>query len=246
MQIFRRRGCFDHIKQYRNEWKYICSEKELAVIDARIRAVLDRDSHSENDLRGYNVHSLYFDDVKNSCAKENDAGGVKRFKYRIRYYGNQSDALKLERKEKLYGRCRKESCSLSSEQYIKIVSGRAAEVFWETEIPFLKRFCAHCMLKDFRPKAIIDYQREAYVDPILNIRVTLDKHIRVSNDISEFLNGSYHSIPLQEVDMHVLEVKFDEILPSYIRYLMSDQHLVQTAFSKYYLGRKKLLEMGRG
>lgn len=245
MRIFTKDGRLDHAKQYRNEWKYVCDSQLLAVTEDRLKAVLRRDSHNENDDWGYEIHSLYFDDLTNSCAKENDAGTAKRFKYRIRYYGSQSDRLRLERKEKLYGRCHKESCHLSAEQYTKLISGRAAEVLWETEDPLLKRFCIHCMLREFRPKAIINYRRNAFVDPITNVRVTLDENISVSDEIPAFLTGAYHRIPVQEVNMHVLEVKFDAILPSYVRTLTSNRRLVQTAFSKYYLGRKKLLEVGR-
>lgn len=245
MQIFARKRYPVCAGQYRNEWKYICTEKEMAVLEARIMAVLERDIHSRDDSGGYEIHSLYFDDIKNSCAKENDAGDSQRFKYRIRYYGGQSDVLKLERKEKRNGRCHKEACSLSGEQYAKILSGYASEVIWETDEPLLKQFSAHCMSMGFRPKVIIDYQRKAYVDPVLNVRVTFDENISVSDDTSEFLSGDYLKIPLQDEHMHILEVKFDAILPSHIRMLMTNRCLVQTAFSKYYYGRKKLLEMGR-
>lgn len=112
-------------------------------------------------------------------------------------------------------------------------------------MPLLKQFCMHCMLKEFQPKVAIDYRRNAYIDPTINLRVTFDQNITVSNNISSFLTGDYPRIPLQETYTHIMEVKFDAILPSYIRMLMSNRRLVQTAFSKYYFGRKKLLEMGR-
>ena len=245
MRIFAKKDDWILSNNYRNEWKYICTEGELAVLEERLKAVLNSDSHNEGDSGGYEIHSLYFDDMNNTCAKENDAGISKRFKYRIRYYGSQNNVLRLERKEKLYGRCHKETCHLSREQYFKIVSGCAAEVLWETDIPLLKQFCVHCMIREFRPKVIIDYQRNAYVDPITNVRITLDKNISVSDDISNFLTGVYRRIPLQDTYTHILEVKYDAILPSYVKRLTENRGLVQTAFSKYYLGRKKLLEVGR-
>ena len=60
-------------KTYRNEWKYCCSENDLEMIRNRLDAVLDKDSHSDRDGK-YEIHSLYFDDYKDTCAKENDAG----------------------------------------------------------------------------------------------------------------------------------------------------------------------------
>ena len=74
MRIFTKDGRLDHAKQYRNEWKYVCDSQLLAVTEDRLKAVLRRDSHNENDDWGYEIHSLYFDDLTNSCAKENDYG----------------------------------------------------------------------------------------------------------------------------------------------------------------------------
>ena len=48
------------------------------------------------------------------------------------------------------------------------------------------------------------------------------------------------SIPIQPLDEHVLEVKFDEILPGYMKNILTKQELIQSAFSKYYLGRMTL------
>lgn len=231
-------------KQYRNEWKYSCSERDLNILDFQLRALLERDEHNETN-EGYEIHSLYFDDIKDACARENDAGVSRRFKYRIRYYGNRHSELKLERKEKLEGRCYKDSCNISSEQYLKIVSGKAEDVLWETDKHLLKRFCVHWMCRGFRPKAIINYRRVAYVEPITNVRVTLDKNITVSDEVSGFLLGTYLKIPVQENQEHILEVKFDSILPSYVKALMSNRRFVQIAFSKYYYGRKKLQVIGR-
>ena len=232
------------IKQYRNEWKYPCTENDLAILEDRLDAVLDRDANS-GATGIYEIHSLYFDDIFDSCAKENEAGVSARFKYRIRYYGDNPNFMKLERKEKLNGRCHKDSCRLTLEQYRQIISGEAEELFWETENELLKQFCVHIMTKGFTPKVIVDYERVAFVEEITNIRITLDKNISVSDEIEHFLDGDYLRVPIQEKQRQVLEVKFDYILPGYIRHLVTNKNLVQTSFSKYYLGRKKLQSTGR-
>ena len=232
------------IKKYRNEWKYSCTVNDLAVIENRLSAILNIDANSGEDGK-YEIHSLYFDDYQDACAKENDAGISERFKYRIRYYGNAYESMKLERKEKIDSRCHKESCPISVEEYQKILSGDANELFWQTEQPLLKQFCIGCMTRNFVPKAIVDYERTAYVEEITNIRITLDENISVSNDVAHFIDGDYIRYPVQEKQQHVLEVKFDDILPSYIRHVITNRHLVQSSFSKYGLGRKTLQAMGR-
>lgn len=231
-------------KTYRNEWKYCCSENDLEMIRNRLDAVLDKDSHSDRDGK-YEIHSLYFDDYKDTCAKENDAGISERVKYRIRYYGSQCSFMKLERKEKRDSRCHKDSCSISMDDYMRIVNGDTDELFWQTQNPLLKQFCAVCMARRFMPKAIIDYERTAYVEEITNIRITLDENISVSDDFDHFLDGDYIRCPVQERRKHVLEVKFDYVLPNHIKHIVTNRNLIQTSFSKYGLGRQKLQNMGR-
>ena len=93
---------------YRNEWKYCCTEKELLNIEERTKGVLVPDTHAADGK--YAVHSLYFDDLFDSCARDTEMGVGLRYKYRIRYYGDTPDLIRLERKEKKWGRCRKFSC----------------------------------------------------------------------------------------------------------------------------------------
>ena len=231
------------IKKYRNEWKYCCTVNDVGIIGSRLTALLDKDSYG-NDGK-YEVHSLYFDDYKDSGARENDAGVSKRFKYRIRYYNEQYQFMRLECKEKAGGLCHKESCLITPEEYQKILEGAVEELFWQTEKPLLQKFCLGCMTKKLEPKAIIHYERTAYVDEIANIRITLDKNISVSNDFLNFTDGDYMRYPIQEKEQSVLEVKLDYILPGYIRHILTNRHLIQTAFSKYCIGRKKLQSMGR-
>ncbi len=214
------------------------------MIDSRLSAILDRDSHSGANGK-YEVHNLYFDDYKDSCTRENDAGVSKRFKYRIRYYGDPYGYMKLECKEKLNGYCHKESCRISLKEYEMIIKGRTNELIWRTEEPLLKRFCISCMTRRFVPKMIVEYERTAYIEEITNVRITLDENISVSDELLSFLSGDHMRYPVQEKGQYVLEVKFDDILPSYIRHIITDRNLVLTSFSKYYVGRKKIQSMVR-
>lgn len=232
------------MKVYRNEWKYCCGLNELKVIGNRLDAVMDRDEYGGPEGR-YRIHSLYFDDYKDICAQANDLGLSERVKYRVRYYNDRSDRMRLERKEKSDGRCHKESCPITAGQLAMIMEGRAGEVFWQTEEALLRRFCARCMTGLLAPRVVIDFERSAYVEKITNIRITMDQNISVADDFGHFADGAYLRYPLQDAGQHVLEVKFDYILPSYIKHIVTDHHLIQSSFSKYSLGRKKLQAMGR-
>ena len=229
--------------KYRNEWKYICSDWDLKLLESRLSGVLQKDKHAGGD-GGYSVHSLYFDDYANTCAKQNEAGLPERYKWRIRYYGGgTSKHIHLEFKRKHNGRGIKKSCKLSEEECRNLIACEPEKVFWSTGEDLLKQFCVAIMKRRFVPKVIIDYDRIAFVEPATNIRITMDKNISASNEFDKFLTGDYTKMPLQENNMHVLEVKFDDIMPSYIKNIVHCNDRIQSAFSKYYLGRKKLEEL---
>lgn len=227
------------MKQYRNEWKYTLDEADIAVIIPRLDALMEKDAHADESGQ-YTVRSVYFDDYTDRCARENEAGISERFKYRIRYYGESPDRLRLECKEKTRGRCHKDTAWISRDEYEKLMRGDAGELFWETEDPLVRKFCVHMMNAHFTPKVIIEYERIAYVEPLTNVRITIDRNISASADFGHFLSGDYIRYPLQKAQVHVLEVKFDEILPGYLKNIVTKRAFIQSAFSKYYTGRRVL------
>lgn len=207
----------------------------------KLSAILEYDAYARNNGK-YVIHSLYFDDYKDTCARENVSGEGKRFKYRIRYYGDASHRLWLEKKEKQNNYCHKRKCPISTEEYRSIIEGDVSEVFWNTREQLLKEFCTDIVTKRFMPRVIINYEREAFVETISNIRITMDYNISASDEIDRFLEGDYLKIPVLEKKKHVLEVKFDDVLPSYIKAVLQSNILVQQSFSKYYLGRIAIQE----
>ena len=198
---------------------------------------MELDPHTPDNGR-YLIHSLYFDDYKDTSVYTTNSGLSKRFKWRIRYYGDDLTYLILERKEKVDGRCHKKSCKLTLEEYEKIVSGNITELVYDTEKHLIKELARDMLIYDYRPKVIIDYERIAYVEEITNVRITFDMKISSSYELDHFLDGDYTKFYVQRSGENVLEVKFDEILPSYIRNIVESYGFIQTSFSKYYYGRK--------
>ena len=227
------------IKKYRNEWKYIVSNQELSLIKSRLSQVMELDSHTPERGR-YVIHSLYFDDYKDSSVYTTDAGLSERFKWRTRYYDDDLSYIVLERKEKKESRCHKKSCKLTLDEYHAIVSDDILSIVYDTKKDLIRELARDIMLYHYEPKVIIDYERIAYVEEITNVRVTFDMRISASYDLEHFLDGDYVKFYLQNTGFNVLEVKFDEILPSYIRNIVEAYNFNQTSFSKYYYGRKIL------
>ena len=231
------------MQEFRNEWKYRMPVTDLEVIRKRAEVLLEKDRYSDEN-GSYAVHSLYFDDFFDSCAKENDGGNPIRFKYRLRFYNRYEGVLKLERKEKMFGLCRKKTAFLNDAQYRMIIEDNAQDLFWSTEDPVIRQFCVDIMTKGFAPKVIVDYERIAFVEPITNVRVTMDLNVSASPEIDRFTDLDYLRIPLQKKGEHVLEVKFDDILPGYIKNAVTVSSMTQTAFSKYYFARNIMQTMG--
>ncbi len=226
------------MKKYRNEWKYCCTDKELLHIEERTKGILAADPHSPEGK--YRIRSLYFDDSHYTCAHDTETGIAERYKYRIRYYNDFNGKMKLERKEKKFGRCHKSSCTITEREYNDIIEGRLDTLFWNTDNKVLKQFCIDIWKRGFKPVVIIDYERTAYIEEVTNIRITFDRNISASEETENFLTGDYLTTPIIGNRRHILEVKFDAILPSYVKKVVYADSLQQTSFSKYYIGLKRL------
>ena len=85
---------------------------------------MELDSHTPKESGRYLIHSLYFDDYKDMSIYTVESGLSNRYKWRIRYYGDDLSYIVLEKKEKLEGRCYKKSCKITVEEYNKIVLRR--------------------------------------------------------------------------------------------------------------------------
>lgn len=195
------------------------------------------DMHTPKEGR-YIIHSLYFDDYKNTSSYTTEAGLSKRFKWRIRYYGDKKNYISLEKKEKRESRCHKKSCQITIDEYQKIVSGNIIEILYDTKKELIRELASDMLRFNYKPKIIIDYERIAFVEEITNVRITFDMKISASYEIQEFLTGNYQKYYILPNGISLLEVKFDDILPSHIRRIVESYNYKQTSFSKYYFGRK--------
>jgi len=223
--------------EYRVENKYLVSDADITVLSARLRQVMDCDIHQTGSC--YQIRSLYFDDHANRCMQENDAGVDIRKKYRIRTYDPDSGVIHLEIKEKANGLTKKRSCSLDHSDYCQLCNGTMPFVR-DGRSPINELMLQH-KCTGMAPKAIVAYERTAFVHPTGNVRVTFDRNILASDHLDSFFDERISGlVPVLPAGMHVLEVKCDELLPDFIARQLELGKLRQTAFSKYYLGRLAL------
>lgn len=216
--------------KFRNEIKYICSESQLCVIEQRIRNICRRDLHAgENGT--YIVSSVYFDDHQDRCYWDNKNGVDAREKFRIRIYDGDIRRAVLECKVKRNGKNRKESCLIGEERCRDILRGICA---LQDDAPqLLRRFYLQYHMRMLRPKVIVQYERTPFVYWTGNVRITFDRYISGTANVSDFGRRDIPMRPVMEEGRHILEVKYDELIPDYIKSALQIPELRQTAFSKY-------------
>ncbi|MBQ2802844.1 MAG: polyphosphate polymerase domain-containing protein [Lachnospiraceae bacterium] len=221
--------------KYRNEMKFVCSEQELCLIEHRIKGICSPDAHAGSNGT-YMVRSLYFDDYNDSCLYDNIDGILQREKFRIRIYNANPDYPVLECKQKYKDKNHKFSCSITRVQLQEMLEGGFALPEEAPEV--LRKFYLQYHTRLLRPKVIVQYERTPFVYPIGNVRITFDRNVSGTADIMEFEKESIALRPVMSAGQHILEVKYDELLPDYIYNALQLGSLRQTAFSKYYMCRK--------
>lgn len=227
--------------KYRHEYKFMCSEAEWAVLKARISMFMEQDSHV-GEKGFYEIRSIYFDDIYDTCYHKNEAGVDPRAKYRIRCYDASDGLLRLEKKIKQSGKTHKSSCKLTKEQFWQLCAGRYPELLHTLakeadQNRLLMEFLALGLARNMQPKVVVSYERYPYVAKTGNVRVTFDKNIASSVAFGQFFDKNPARMPVLGAGQHLLEVKYDEFLPAYIREALENGRLRQTTFSKYYICR---------
>lgn len=224
-----------HREKFRNELKYICSEGELIQIHSRVQMLCDADAHVGPEGI-YNIRSIYFDDLQNRYFFENENGTDPREKFRIRTYNASDSRITLECKKKERSMTHKDSCQLSKEQYQKILDGSLSAS--DVNSTLLEKFYLIQEQRHLHPKVIVAYERTPFVYTFGNVRITFDRNIGSSTDLSAFFDPYLPVRPILPLGKNILEVKYDELLPNFLYEAMNLGSLRQTTFSKYYLCRK--------
>lgn len=220
---------------YRHELKYLAPEPLLQVLEARVRAVMMPDRHAGSDGR-YQIRSIYYDDLYDTCLRENEDGTDPREKFRVRSYNASSSVIHLELKQKQRGMCRKLSAPLSLGQCGQTMAGRIPDIT-DKDPALIRKWVAEMQVRHLHPVVVVTYDRDPFVWRQGNVRVTFDRNIRSSNEIGRFFDKDLPSRPVLPAGWHILEVKWDELLPDFINEMLQTGLLRQTSFSKYYLCR---------
>lgn len=223
-------------RKFRTEQKFYLHLHDYAVLQRRVAALLPMDRHSIG-VDGYNIRSVYFDGSQDHALHDKNNGVFKRDKYRIRTYNGSDSVISVERKSKFGDFVNKESARISRVDYDAIMSGNY-DCLATREEWLLKEFYAALAHRAFRPTAIVDYWREAYVYEFGNVRITFDKKLSAGINSMDVFDPNLALEEAIMVPQTILEIKFDSFLPDHIRKIVRPDHQIRSSISKYVICRE--------
>lgn len=217
----------------RHEEKFLIDYRQYILLRGRAEAALRPDEHAPNG--SYLITSLYYDDRQDSALSEKLDGVRVHTKYRVRTYDVNAGFIRLERKVKRGIMTEKHGAALGAED-IQLLSDPAAD---------LRHFSGRgqVMATEMRARGLLPvitvrYRRDAFVHPETDTRLTFDTHVEaLPPTVSHLFDDSGAGIPALPLNTVVMEVKYGEYLPAFVRKLCADCCGMQLSVSKYALCR---------
>ena len=224
--------------RYRFEYKYLLTKCQKELLKVKNGDLLGIDKNAV-EHGGYNIRSIYLDDYKNTSLKQVINGISDREKYRIRFYNCDSSYIALEKKKKTNNMTIKTSCRITKEQLENIIHNEDLVISKENP-KLLNELYLKMKTQRYKPVCIVEYDRIPYIYNSGNVRITLDYNISVSYDFENAFSQNLAVIPIMNRDRALLEVKFNDFIPDFIRWRLQLNTLSRTSYSKYAKGRLML------
>jgi hypothetical protein len=191
----------------------------------------------------YTVRSVYFDTPSYDNYFEKVEGIKHRKKFRLRGYNTLDDGSHLvffEIKRKYEHPILKNRAPATFNDAMEIFKGNQIESYISNSRKFpeavdnAKRFFFHYYQRQLRPVILVIYEREAFVGVCdETIRITFDKNLRgvAFPSIDELYSEERARSSLK--DHFILEVKFNDYYPSWMKPIIGIMGLQRQSASKY-------------
>ena len=214
------------MNKFRKELKYNITNKDFYILQHNLTNLIKKDSNCKGDY--YTISSIYFDDYKKTSYNQVKNGISNRWKYRIRFYNYNDSFIKLEKKHKVNGLTNK-TCVRIDRQILNNILNNKIKVE-EKNDKLLNEFIVKLKKDLLRPIICIEYDRIPFIYKLGNVRITLDYNIRYTDKYNDLFNSEKRVYYLKN---KILEVKYNELIPDFIRYRLELNHLEQVSFSKF-------------
>ena len=224
----------------RQEKKFAINIADGAVLGGRLGAIMHADVH--NGTQGYVIRSLYFDTPDDQDFYDKVDGLELRRKIRLRTYGPRSDLAIMEMKQKEGPYQRKRSLRLRREDAEQLCRGDYRPLM-AYEDPFAAECYGLMHSRCYRPKAVVEYRRQAFVARENHIRITLDSRIIATESSFDLFSEHLPMYAVMDPFHMVLEVKYNGFLLSYLKDLLDRVERSELSVSKYCLARSVSLSL---
>ena len=220
----------------RFELKYRIHYQDYLKIRNAIQIYMKKDRFTTRAKgKGYLVRSLYFDTDDYAAYHEKMDGNNERVKLRIRSYSEQpgkDSPIRVELKIRKRNLVIKKSAFVTYDEYCDFMqSGH-----WRnTENPTLVEFERQLHSNLHKPKVLIEYRREGYETRLKNgLRITFDHKVKSAHSNDLFPKHSF----FREHNPHliIMEIKFKEDLPHWVKTIVHQYGLKIIANSKFTQG----------
>ena len=219
----------------RSELKFGITYVDYQILKMKLGQMMQLDPHAGKNGR-YLIRSCYFDNFDNKVLNEKKEGFLNRDKYRVRIYNKSDHVIHLERKSKRNNQTFKSKCNLTKQEFEQM---RHFEFDWmeDDERSLIRDLYKDIKLYQLKPTTVVDYEREAYLYPYGNIRITFDSKVQSSMRNTDMFNKNLPMVDVLEPNEVILEVKYDEYLPTHIKMQLQGIYTRHEAYSKYQLSR---------
>jgi len=185
--------------------------------------------------KGYLVRSLYYDTYDYRAYHEKMSGDCDRIKFRLRSYSEVLDnntIIRAELKVRKANIVEKHSAFITTDEYRFFLKHRC----WPShDNSILTEFERYLHLQELRPQVLIAYEREGYESRNHDdVRVTFDHRVRSAQADKLFQNHLFFKV--HHPHGVVLEIKFKDEFPEWLKLLAQSYGLKVIANSKFTQG----------
>lgn len=223
----------------RFEYKYLIDEPTAELVRGFAMCHLRPDSHADR-AHHYPVYSLYLDSGGLRLYHSSCGGDKNRFKLRVRYYDADPDTPAfLEVKARKNDVIQKHRAAVRKDSLRWVLGSycpSATDLMLATPqgVRAMERFCELGAALVARPRVIVRYDREAYVDDRDGrLRLTMDRQITcLPMDAAAIPLGGPGWLSLRNRWI-VLEVKFSDSFPRWAYEMVQALNLLRVSAAKY-------------
>lgn len=210
----------------RTELKFLIPISLIPEIREFITYFAVPDEHGQQ----YNISSIYFDSKNLTLFRRQK--DKNKYKLRARIYNHNTSIVFLEVKENLDNRIYKERLSVDMPKFKQLMNSQ-----YDFGIYFLNKI----MELEAVPVVLVNYDREAYVLPGTDTRITFDTNLSYCKK-SRLDFDDENQEPLARPNIAILEIKFNDKMPNPLRQMIDKFKLSSSPFSKYFLSILRMVQ----